>query len=222
MKRKKWRPRTVDFAIAGFALFFVTTTALAFVHPPEFIRAIGKQDRTAEQQAEYDASYGRYAEEQCSKEDAPAYCADFQMFVKTSPAYDPAAVTRWRDTYYVNFCSHDAIWRWKNRFNINEGKERVPGLEWCDPYLAYMSEDGKNPAFNLEARDQWLKKTHVYACYGKDNFYLNRSGCWRYGIRKSWRIDPKEYAAELEEQNKAREQFNALSSPKTSQTQQKE
>ena len=215
MKRKKWRHKVVDCAIAGFGLFFVTTTALSFVHAPDFAKDLGRKDRTAQEQSAYDATHGRYAEEHCAAENAPAFCADFQMFVKTSPSYDPAAVTRWRDTYYVNYCSQDAIWRWKNMFNISEGKERVPGLEWCDPYLAFMSEDGKNPKFSLEARDQWLRKTHVYACYGKDDFYLKKSGCWRWGIRKSWRIDPKEYAAELEEQNKAREQFNALSSPKT-------
>lgn len=209
MKWKKKRFHIVDVCFAGLVGFIATTAVVAFASAPEFSFDNERISRQAREKEALEGLHGLHAEKTCAdvskdnKDPSKAHCDDFQIFVKSSPAYDLAAVTRWRDTYFVNYCSQDTIWRWKNMFNISEGKERTPHLMWCDPYLKFMKD---SPTFDADARDQWLKKNHIHACYGKNEFYSKAMGCWNWdkAIRKSWRIDPKTYEAEVIEYRKQR------------------
>lgn len=143
---------------------------------------------TADDKAEYrlvnDATAGNIASRVC-KDWTPkshvdlAWCKDYMVIVPGSADFDKASLTRWRETYFANYCGSYAK---------SPGKK--PDLAWCSGYLPLTP--GSKSFAGGEKLDRWLfdRRRYQYVCFDMPKASVMFAPCAGYvprGGLHSWR-----------------------------------
>ena len=134
---------------------------------------------------EMDGAQGRMAANVCEgwttkSHRQIAWCKDFMSFVPSSTEYDPATVTRWRDTFFASYCG-----------SYVRNPSKHADISWCDGYLKLLPE-AKDYAGN-EYMDRWLfeGRRYQYVCFDLPKNAEMAKPCAGYSYRPglhSWRV----------------------------------